>query len=383
MIQRTIKTHLLGKEDIFKMLAIGEATKMPVLFLGVPGVGKTQALLDYAAAMFNHDRAEVRKNSYILETDEGTRTSEVKGRVNMAKLLEEKKYEVNAPICDAQYVLINEIDKGSSGVRNTMLSVMRERALFYGDEIKKCAWKLFAASCNEIPEDEKDSPFWDRFIMKYQVERVGAGRVKEMWDCVYGAAKCTFEINVPSAQDVKDCNFNEEKLHRFTSMIYEQVSDRTLAQIPKLCKAIKLVYGCDDIKSIMVCATMLCPEMVPQISEEIEDPRVVEIKTLIVDVEAMDYENDGDYIGDQLNSITDKLDLLTQDTTDPVDAETLQELGTQVSSLLTNPDLGTIWKDWNTANNPEPVVEDQVEYVEPSENGQADSEPILEGEDVF
>ena len=36
MITRTIKTHLLGKEDIFKMLAVAEATKMPVLFLGVP-----------------------------------------------------------------------------------------------------------------------------------------------------------------------------------------------------------------------------------------------------------------------------------------------------------------------------------------------------------
>ena len=376
MITRTIKTNLLGKEDIFKMLAVAEATKMPVLFLGVPGVGKTQALLDYAAAMFNYDRAEVRKHAYILETDEGTRTSEIKGRVNMAKLLEDKKYEVDAPIANAHYILINEIDKGSSGVRNTLLSVMRERALFYGDDIKKCAWKLFASSCNEIPEDEKDSPFWDRFIMKYQVERVGAGKVEEMWDCVYSGTKCTVDVNIPTKQELIDCQFSNDHLIKFTSMIYEIASDRTLAQVPHLCKAIKLVYGCADIKALMLCATMICPERIAEISQELEDSRIVELKTLIEDIHNLDHEDNEDYIGDNLNNITTKLEALRA--CGEFDDDTINELNNEVNMLLGDSSMAKIWEDWGKANGVP-----QIEVVESATNGELVTETIEDDDDIF
>lgn len=348
MTKRIIKTNLLGKEDIFKMLAVAEATKMPVLFLGVPGVGKTQALLDYAAAMFNYDKEEVRRSSYILETDEGTRTSEIKGRVNMAELLENKTYKIDAPIADAKYVLVNEIDKGSSGVRNTLLSVMRERALFYGDEIKKCAWQLFAASCNEIPEDEKKSPFWDRFIMKYPVERVGANNLEEMWNCVYGGKKCELEIDVPSAQDIKDCGFSNELMKKFCGMIYETVSDRTLAQLPKLCKAIKLAYACDDVNAIMLAATMICPERITEISSQLEHSDIVQIKSAMIDLNAIELEDDPDYAVELLQSITDQCDEITKSTEHS--DETKQAIGEKVGKLLADPELGSLFAKFQMSN---------------------------------
>ena len=34
----------------------------------------------------------------------------------------------------------------------------------YGDEIKKCKWKVFTGSCNQITGSESDNPFWDRFV---------------------------------------------------------------------------------------------------------------------------------------------------------------------------------------------------------------------------
>ena len=38
---RNVITKLIGKDDIFKILALGEATKLPVLLLGEPGTGKS------------------------------------------------------------------------------------------------------------------------------------------------------------------------------------------------------------------------------------------------------------------------------------------------------------------------------------------------------
>ena len=169
METRKIKTKLVGKESVFNILALSEATGLPVLLLGEPGVGKTQTLLDYAAAKYQYNREAVRKNTFVIELDEGTKTSEIKGRVNMKSLLEDKEYKIDAPIADAKFLLINEVDKGTSGVRNTLLSVMREKALFYGDTIKKCKWEVMAGSCNVIPNDELENPFWDRFVLTEKV----------------------------------------------------------------------------------------------------------------------------------------------------------------------------------------------------------------------
>ena len=81
-------TKLIGKEEVFNTLALGEALQLPVLLLGLPGTGKTQALLDYAASKYNYNREQVKENTFVIELDEGTKSSEIKGRVNMKNLLE-------------------------------------------------------------------------------------------------------------------------------------------------------------------------------------------------------------------------------------------------------------------------------------------------------
>src|SRR3989337_1939885 len=97
MKTRTIKTKLHGKEEMFKVIALGEATGLPVLFVGPPGVAKTNVLLDYAANM--HDSADdVRKHTFIIELDEATKNTEIKGRPDMKELLENKRYLIDAPI---------------------------------------------------------------------------------------------------------------------------------------------------------------------------------------------------------------------------------------------------------------------------------------------
>jgi len=38
MAIETIKTQLIGKEEVFKVLAIGKAMQTPILLVGMPGV---------------------------------------------------------------------------------------------------------------------------------------------------------------------------------------------------------------------------------------------------------------------------------------------------------------------------------------------------------
>lgn len=80
---RVIETSLINKEETFRMLALAEATGLPVLLIGEPGVGKTKTVIEYAKAWLNKNNnmtAEDFANKiYILETDEGTKPSEIKG----------------------------------------------------------------------------------------------------------------------------------------------------------------------------------------------------------------------------------------------------------------------------------------------------------------
>ena len=309
MNQRIIKTKLIGKEELFNVLALGEACKLPVLLLGEPGVGKTQALLDYAAAKYNYNFSEVKKKTFVIELDEGTKTSEIKGRVNMKSLLEDKEYKVDAPIADAKFILINEVDKGTSGVRNTLLSVMRERALFYGNEIKKCDWDVFTGSCNLITDDEADNPFWDRFVLTTKVERIGNDKMKTLID--KGLRVGTVTLNIPTMEEIEQVKLPKNHMNKFLDVIYSEVSDRSCSYLPLLTKAVKLVYGFEeDVDTIMKTCELLSPSKLSELASKLESKRESLVRTNIENLPGVirgNADNNEAYIKTFLGSIFTEL----------------------------------------------------------------------------
>ena len=279
MESRKIKTKLVGKESVFNILALSEATGLPVLLLGEPGVGKTQTLLDYAAAKYQYNREAVRKNTFVIELDEGTKTSEIKGRVNMKSLLEDKEYKIDAPIADAKFLLINEVDKGTSGVRNTLLSVMREKALFYGDTIKKCKWEVMAGSCNVIPNDELENPFWDRFVLTEKGVRVGLDVMKDMWK--KGESIQEVIVNVPTKAEVAACKIDPKLMSKFLTSVYTAGSDRTIYQLPMIVQATKLVYGLSDSQAIIKVCELVAPDKLGDVAAKLETKRENNVRSLV------------------------------------------------------------------------------------------------------
>tara|TARA_R100001244_G_scaffold108453_1_gene80246 strand:- start:1099 stop:2217 length:1119 start_codon:yes stop_codon:yes gene_type:complete len=277
MENRKIKTKLIGREEVFKTLALGETLQLPVLLLGQPGVGKTQALLDYAASKYNYNREQVRENTFIIELDEGTKTSEIKGRVNMKQLLEDKEYKIDAPIADAEFVMINEVDKGNSAIRNTMLSVMREKAIFYGDEIKKCKWKVFTGSCNQITGSEFDNPFWDRFVLTSNIDRIGADMILKTFKGTINV----FDVSIPSSEEVSETDLDKTMINKFIKAIYDVISDRTASYLPKVVKAIKLIYNIEDLEAIMKCCELVAPSRVSVVSSKLESTKENSVRTQI------------------------------------------------------------------------------------------------------
>lgn len=282
MEQRIIKTKLRHRDDAFKMLAIAEATGYPILLEGPPGIGKTNVLLDYARAKFTSDE-EAHAKCFIIETDEGTKQSEIRGRVDIQKLVQTPPvYGLEIPLLDAHFVLINEVDKASSAFRNSMLSAMNEKILMEKGKVHNLPWDIWAASCNAIPEDEKNSPFWDRFVLKYKMERMSKKQMTEVMTDGTTLKDNTVTINVPSAMELDAMQLNEHKLNKFVEHTHAVLSDRTLLHTRRIINAIRVVYNCDESNAMVRAALILAgPQVSRTLSQDIEPKELIAVREAI------------------------------------------------------------------------------------------------------
>lgn len=258
---RQIETSLINKEEVFKMLALAEATGLPCLLIGQPGVAKTKTVVDYAKAWLNKDGKMTAKDFaekiYILETDEGTKASEIKGMPDLGKLFTDNEYSLSTPIADAEIVIINEVDKASSAIRNAMLGVMNEKFLFNGKHKIPCKWKLFIATCNDIPKEEKGSPFWDRFMLKHTVNRVSAGEMVKYYNKGGRDYREKFNIGIPSKAEINEVEIPATKLEKYLEVGYQHSSDRTLTFVPTLSKAVSYIWDISVDKALVKTAQIM------------------------------------------------------------------------------------------------------------------------------
>lgn len=291
---RTIKSSLINKEEIFRMLALSEATQLPLLLVGKPGTGKTKTVIEYSKAWLQKGGNTVTNQDfmnklYILETDEGTKSSEVKGMPDLQTLFTENKYEITAPISTADIVVINEVDKASSNVRNSLLGVMNEKFLFNGKYKMPCKWKLFVATCNEIPKDEVNSPFWDRFMLKMNVSRVSAGEMSKYYTAGAKNYSETINISVPNKAEIDSVIIPSSKLEKFLEVGYSFLSDRTLTFVPLLTKAISFIWNVSVDKALVkVASIMISNSAASELQNKLYSP---EVKNILNRIETLQSYN--------------------------------------------------------------------------------------------
>jgi hypothetical protein len=236
----SIGTNLLKKEETFKVLALGQAIGLPILLIGVPGVAKTQAVIDFAKAA---NGGTIQGNDiFLLETDEGTKSSEVKGHVDLKELTLNNNFIKDSPITKAKYVIINEIDKGSATVRNSFLGIMNEKILFDGSNKTPCIWDSFIGTCNEIPDDEVNSPFWDRFLIKHEVGRLNESEMLNYFKLGGRNRRHLIKIPLPNEAEINAVPINIKQLEKVINLCHLELSDRTLSFLPKMIKAVMLVF---------------------------------------------------------------------------------------------------------------------------------------------
>jgi MoxR-like ATPase len=254
MLNRTITTNLMKKEETFRVMALGEAVNTPILLIGPPGVAKTAAVIDFAKASLGNLGSS---DLFLLETDEGTRSNAVKGNVDLEALTTTNKYKINSPITSAKVVVINEIDKASASLRNSLLGIMNEKVLFNGTQKVPCQWQNFIATCNEIPDDEKDSPFWDRFLITHEVNRMSQSDMLSYYSKGGKSFKQQQNISLPEQSDIDAIVLDPSKLRKVLDVAHNHLSDRALSFLPLLVKNVMCVWGMNQDRGLVKTTELL------------------------------------------------------------------------------------------------------------------------------
>lgn len=257
MSQFKIKTNLTKKTELFNVLALAKSIQLPILLIGDPGVAKTAAVMDFAKAVNGGDLED--SQVFMLETDEGTRSSAIKGNVDIEALTTQNKYQIISPIADADFVIINEVDKASASLRNSLLGVMNEKKIFNGTEKKDCAWGTFVATCNSIPDDEKDSPFWDRFAITFQVDRLRETDILDYFSKGGRTSSQNYNVTIATPEQVEAnlAKLDVKKIKKVLDVVYGSLSDRTISYIPTLVAHIMAVYNTSQDRGFVKAVELL------------------------------------------------------------------------------------------------------------------------------
>lgn len=260
-----IKSNLIGKNEAFKILALSTVCKMPLLINGEKGTAKTATVLDFAASL-GYDKDE----SFIIELSEGTKVSHLLGQPDMRALMIDKDWKMHRPIAKAKTVIINEVDKASSGIRNAMLSIMAEKEIFDGGERVECNWETFVATSNEIPKGEETLPFWDRLVLRYEMQTVtNADKVRFMKD---RSVKDVMTINMPTLEQIYSADCNYEYIEKMLDLIEHHklnISDRTKTKLDVLVKAAMIVYEMNEEDSVIKIAELIAAPIVGDLGKSL------------------------------------------------------------------------------------------------------------------
>lgn len=166
---------------------------------------------------------------------------------------------------------------------------MNEKFLFNGKYKMPCKWKLFVATCNEIPKDEVKSPFWDRFMLKMNVSRVSAGEMSKYYASGAKNYTETIEIGIPNKAEMDSVTIPSSKLEKFLEVGYSSLSDRTLTFVPLLTKAVSFIWNVSVDKALVkVASIMISNSAASDLQNKLYSP---EVKNILNRIETLQSYN--------------------------------------------------------------------------------------------
>ena len=163
-IKDGLNANFLERKNAVDMIILSVISRKHSIFIGGPGLAKTAVLKALAARVKG-------LKFFDFQMTPATKIDELLSCEGIAGSRSRNQNKIGIDNCDI--ALIDEFFKGSHSTLNSLLSVMNERIIYYGNSepVKIPLISLFASS-NERPDKSSDSnllPLYDRFLFRMEI----------------------------------------------------------------------------------------------------------------------------------------------------------------------------------------------------------------------
>ncbi len=261
----SLRVGLVERDEPLRLALLSALARESIALLGPAGVGKSLVSRRVMGAFREAKRFEVALDGF-------TTPDELFGPVNL-DLLKGKSTrlrETAGYLPEAELIAIENIWNGSRALRDAILPVIADRKLRNGSEVEEVTWRLLVGTADYLPPIEEVSrPFWDRFLLRVEIEPVSSGEdfqavllteepsetpeelkitneELQTWNEGIRAVELTEEV-LGLIGRVRDAliEHNQERIKRAEPPIY--VSDRRWHELTKLLKASAYFHGRDHV----------------------------------------------------------------------------------------------------------------------------------------
>jgi MoxR-like ATPase len=164
-IREALNTKFLEREELIDGMLCAVLAGEMLFMLGVPGTAKSAVCQSLCKAIGG--------NYFSWLMTKFTTPEEIFGPFSLAGI-KAGRYErvVANKLPEASIAFFDEIWKTSSALGNTLLTVLNERVFYDGSTPIKIPLKCAFAASNEIPQTQELSALYDRFALRFQVDRI-------------------------------------------------------------------------------------------------------------------------------------------------------------------------------------------------------------------
>src|SRR3569833_424291 len=158
-LARQMGQQFLDKQEIIRLMTISAIAGEHMVIVGPPGTAKS-AMIDMFAKLIDAKYFE-----YLLTRC--TEPNELFGPVDISAFREGRyTRRVDSMLPTAEIVFLDEIFKSNSAILNSLLHVINERKFQNGPDVNNVPLISLYAASNEVPNDDKLSAMFDRFLVR-------------------------------------------------------------------------------------------------------------------------------------------------------------------------------------------------------------------------
>lgn len=158
---KKLSEPFVNKEEEARLISLALITRENIIFVSEPGTAKS------ALAMRAGELTD--SKFFKRQLSKFTAPEELFGPLDIPALTQESAYRMvtKGMLPEAELAFIDEIFRGGSAIRDTLLSIMNERKMFNGEKVVDVPIRSIISATNFVSYDEEDQAFYDRFLLRH------------------------------------------------------------------------------------------------------------------------------------------------------------------------------------------------------------------------